>query len=34
MPARPLAAIAIAASLTRITGSITTIRQATRMRHP
>ena len=33
-PARPLAAIAVAASLTRIAGSITTMRHATGMRHP
>ena len=33
-PTRILAAIAIAASLTRIAGSITTIRHASRMRHP
>jgi hypothetical protein len=31
MPTRPLAAIAIAASLTRIACSITTLRHATRM---
>ncbi|GAA2612870.1 permease prefix domain 1-containing protein [Paractinoplanes durhamensis] len=34
MPARPLAAVAIAASLTRIASSITTMRHATGMRHP
>ena len=34
MPVRPLAAIAVAASLTRIAASITTMRHATQMRHP
>jgi hypothetical protein len=34
MPGRTLTAIAIAASLTRIAGSITAIRHATQMRHP
>ena len=34
MPGRPLAAIAIAASLTRIAASITAMRHATQMRHP
>lgn len=33
-PARPLAVIAVAASLIRIAASITTMRHATRMRHP
>jgi hypothetical protein len=34
MPARPLAAVAIVASLTRIAASVTTMRRATGMRHP
>jgi hypothetical protein len=34
MPVRTLAAVAIAASLTRIAASITTMRHATQMRHP
>lgn len=34
MPARPLAAVAVAASLIRIAASITTMRRATGMRHP
>jgi hypothetical protein len=33
MPARPLAAVAVAASLTRIAGSVTTVRHAIGMRH-
>jgi hypothetical protein len=31
---RPLAAVAVAASLTRIAGSVTTVRHAIQMRHP
>jgi hypothetical protein len=34
MPARTLAAVAVAASITRIAGSVTAMRHASRMRHP
>jgi hypothetical protein len=34
MPAGPLAAIAVTASLTRIAASVSAMRHATRMRHP